>query len=63
MQGTVPEPTTTDANTLDSRCALCGMTPAPNEDGALRELGAAPVVITVCADADGCVTRWMSGGR
>jgi hypothetical protein len=48
------------ASANSARCALCGITPPQTESGALRQLGTAPVVITVCADADACVTRWMS---
>jgi len=48
------------ANATEPRCALCGMTPPHADNGGLRQLGTAPVVITVCADADGCVTRWMN---
>jgi hypothetical protein len=40
------------------RCALCGVTPEPNETGLLRQLGSPPVVVTVCADAEACVTRF-----
>lgn len=61
-QGASADEKAVSANSADLRCALCGMSPPQPQNGMLRQLGRAPVVIMVCSDADGCVTRWMSAG-
>jgi hypothetical protein len=35
---------------------LCGFT--PQETGQLRHLGQQPLVVTVCADPENCVSRY-----
>lgn len=52
-----------NAESSGARCALCGMSPPSTQDGILRQLGEAPLVITVCVDTDACVTRSRSAGR
>jgi hypothetical protein len=47
------------ADATDGSCQLCGFTPSGDDTGGLRRLGEPPVVVTVCADRDACVTRYM----
>lgn len=39
-------------------CALCGFAPGAANADQLRNLGAEPVTLTVCADREACVTRY-----
>jgi hypothetical protein len=46
--------------TAAGACALCGLSASRGDAGVLRQLGEPPVVITVCADSDACVTRYAA---
>lgn len=53
-------PSETSPATAVQRCALCGYEPDGDTDSSelFRALGAEPLVVLVCSDRDGCVTRY-----
>lgn len=54
-----PSAPVSTADTAEAACALCGLT-AADDPALLRQLGEPPVVVTVCADSDACVTRYAA---